>query len=134
MIATEVDIRQIGERVVALSNPEHIYLFGSYAKGTAHEGSDIDLLIVAPSALPRPHRGKLVKAALRTFPYRFDLLFFTPQELEEEMRDQYSFTSSIVVSGWLIYRKKEGVLPGDHIPSLYRPEPFQWFRNAGIAR
>ncbi|MDP4011099.1 MAG: nucleotidyltransferase domain-containing protein [Candidatus Roizmanbacteria bacterium] len=26
----------------------HAYLFGSYAKGTAHEGSDIDISIVSP--------------------------------------------------------------------------------------
>ena len=105
MIATEMDIRWILERIVALSNPDHIYLFGSYARGTAHEGSDLDLLIIAPSTLPRLHRGKVVRAALRSFPCHFDLLFFTPQELEEEMKDPYSFISSITASGRVVYRK-----------------------------
>jgi predicted nucleotidyltransferase len=40
MIANEMDIRWIVERIVALYSPDRIYLFGSYARGTAHEGSD----------------------------------------------------------------------------------------------
>lgn len=108
MIANETDIRWIVERVVALCDPNQVYLFGSYAKGTAHEESDLDLLIVAPSTLPRLHRGKLLKAALSSFPCHFDLLFFTPQELEEEMKDPYSFISCITGSGRLMYLKTEG--------------------------
>jgi predicted nucleotidyltransferase len=108
MIANETDIRWIAERIVALCNPDRVYLFGSYAKGTAHEESDLDLLIVAPSALPRLHRGKVLSATLRAFPCHFDLLFFTPQELEEELKDPYSFISSITASGQLVYRKTEG--------------------------
>lgn len=108
MIANEMDIRWIVERIVALCDPDRVYLFGSYAKGTAHDGSDLDLLIVVPSALPFVHRGKVVRAALRTFPSRFDLLFFTPQEAEEELKDPYSFISRITASGRLVYRKTEG--------------------------
>lgn len=107
MILNEKDIRRIVERIVALDNPEHIYLFGSYAKGNAHEGSDVDLLIVAPSTLPRLHRGKAVKAALSAFPCHFDLLFFTPQELADEMRHAYSFISSIMASGQMVYQKAQ---------------------------
>jgi predicted nucleotidyltransferase len=107
MIANETDIRWIAERIVALCNPERVYLFGSYAKGTAHEGSDLDLLIVAPSVLPRLHRGKVLSATLRTFPCHFDLLFFTSQELEEELKDPYSFISCIMAGGRLLYRKTE---------------------------
>ncbi len=105
MRLNEKDIRWIVERVVALCDPERIYLFGSYAKGTAHSGSDVDLLIVAPSTLPLAHRGKGVKAALSAFPCRFDLLFLTPQELADEMKDLYSFISAITASGQVVYQK-----------------------------
>jgi uncharacterized protein len=36
------DLRQRGIR------PEHVVLFGSYATDTAHEWSDIDLVVVSP--------------------------------------------------------------------------------------
>ncbi|HEY1351148.1 MAG TPA: nucleotidyltransferase domain-containing protein [Ktedonobacteraceae bacterium] len=75
---------------------------GSYAKGTAHAGSDVDLLIVEASPLPRLQRGKAVRAALGSFPCHFDLLFFTPRELADEMRNSYSFLSSVMAGVRLV--------------------------------
>ncbi len=105
MMMNEEDIRQIVERVVALCDPERIHLVGSYATGAAHPGSDVDLLIIMPSALPRWHRGKVVKNAFSIYPCHFDLLFFTPQEVAEEIKDPYSFISAITASGRIVYQK-----------------------------
>jgi predicted nucleotidyltransferase len=105
MIANESDFRWIADRIVALLDPDRIYLFGSYSLGTAHDQSDIDLLIVVPSGLPRWHRGKNVVAAMRAFPSEFDLLFYTPQELEEELQDPYSFAARVLGNGRLLYSK-----------------------------
>jgi predicted nucleotidyltransferase len=105
MIATESDFRWIAERITALLDPDRIYLFGSYSLGTAHDQSDIDLLIVVPSGLPRWHRGKDVVAAMRAFPSEFDLLFYTPQELEEELQDPCSFAARVLGNGRLLYSK-----------------------------
>jgi predicted nucleotidyltransferase len=105
MIPNESDFRWIGERVVALIDPDRIYLFGSHALRTTHDHSDLDLIIVAPSRLPRWHRGKHVVAAMKAFPSEFDLLFYTPQELEEELRDPYSFAARVLSKGRLLYSK-----------------------------
>ena len=110
MIADEADFRSIVQRIVALVGPERIYLFGSYAKGTARDGSDIDLLIVGPSSLPRPYRGKDVGAVLSAFPSRFHLLFYTPQELEEELRDPYSFAAAAMATSRLLYEQPRAPL------------------------
>ena len=104
-----MDIRQIVERVVALCDPERVHLFGSYATGNAHAGSDVDLLIILSSSnLPRQHRGKVVKNALSAFPCHFDLLFFTQQEVAEETKDPYSFISAITTSARIVYQKEQG--------------------------
>lgn len=105
MIANDTDLRWIVERIVAFYDPDRIYLFGSYAKGTAQDGSDLDLLIVRPNPLPRAHRGKDVIAVLSSFPSRFDLLFYTPQELEEELRDPYSFAAAALATARPLYAK-----------------------------
>ena len=105
MIATDTDFNWIVERIVALQEPDKIYLFGSYALGKTHDKSDIDLLIVAPSRLPRPHRGKDVIAALSVFPSRFDLLFYTPQELEEQLQDPHSFEARNLAYARLLYSR-----------------------------
>jgi predicted nucleotidyltransferase len=111
MMINEMDIRWIAERVVALCDPESVRLCGSYATGAAHAGSDIDLMIVMPSAVPRWHRGKVLRHALSTFPCRFDLLIFTPEEVAEELKDPYSFISAITFSGQLVYSREQGHIP-----------------------
>ena len=64
--------RQIAERF----RPDKIILFGSYANGTPHEDSDVDLLVVMPAAnqvsqavrirlaLPAPFPMDLLRARL----------------------------------------------------------------------
>jgi hypothetical protein len=42
-------VREFRERVEdVLSSPVQVILFGSYARGEASEGSDVDLLVVVP--------------------------------------------------------------------------------------
>ena len=106
MIAAPRDLEWIVQRIVALHDPLQIYVFGSHARGDAHQGSDIDLLIVAPSNAPRHHRGRAVAAALSAFPSKFDLLFFTPEEVADALRDETSFLSSVMMSSVLLYERK----------------------------
>ena len=42
------EAKLINERLKATLNPNRIYLFGSYAKNTQHEGSDYDFYVVMP--------------------------------------------------------------------------------------
>jgi predicted nucleotidyltransferase len=106
MTVTDADIRWFVTHITALHDTDRIYLFGSHVRGEAHSGSDIDLLIIGPSRIPRPHRGKHVAAVLRRFPSKFDLLFFTTEELDEELADPLSFLSSIVRNSRLIYDRR----------------------------
>lgn len=39
-------------RIVPALHPEAVYLLGSRARGTAHEDSDYDLLVVVPDSTP----------------------------------------------------------------------------------
>jgi len=63
--------------------PERIYLYGSYAKGKAQEGSDIDLIVVSPDFAPLNLRERLeilgVAAARLLRPIQ--ALGYTPEEI-----------------------------------------------------
>jgi predicted nucleotidyltransferase len=48
-------IRRAGRRIADRFHPDRVVLFGSYAEGTADEGSDVDLLIIL-SFKERPFR------------------------------------------------------------------------------
>lgn len=46
----ESTLQQIVRRVLATAQPSRIILFGSYGRGDADEGSDLDLMVVLPEA------------------------------------------------------------------------------------
>jgi predicted nucleotidyltransferase len=102
---TEPDVAWVVERIVALYDPDQIYVFGSYAKGTAHEKSDLDLLVVRPSELPQRQRGQDVIAILRNMPIDFDVLFVTPDELAEEVENPYSLLSTVMANARTLYER-----------------------------
>lgn len=102
---SQADVSSVVERIVALNDPDHIYVFGSYAKDLLHENSDLDLLIVGPSDLPPRHRGQDVVAVLRGIAIDVDLLFVTPEELEEQLSDPYSLLSTAMASARPLYER-----------------------------
>jgi predicted nucleotidyltransferase len=98
-------VRRAVESIVALTDPDRVCVFGSYSKGTLHDGSDLDFLVIGPSHLPRAHRGKDVMAALAGIAVRFDVLFVTPEELSVELTDPYSLLSSVLPGARTLYER-----------------------------
>lgn len=52
-------LQQVVKRIVATVQPRRVILFGSYGRGDADEGSDLDLMIVLPY-VPDKH-GEIVR-------------------------------------------------------------------------
>ena len=61
---------------------QRVGLFGSYGRGTAGVGSDLDLLLVDASA-EGPQHQRLLRWPLEQLPLSCDALVVTPMELEE---------------------------------------------------
>lgn len=91
--------------IVEHYDPDSILLFGSYAKGQQTAHSDIDLLIVKDTDLPRSLRGIELKDYLSQYPVKFDLLFYTHSELAQAQKVPYSFAQTIQSTGTLLYVK-----------------------------
>lgn len=102
---SERDIARVVDQVVALYDPDQVYVFGSHAKGNATEHSDLDLLVVRPTELPRPLRGRDVMAVLSGVALPMDVLFMTPQELQAELSQPYSLISTIMPTARLRYTR-----------------------------
>jgi uncharacterized protein len=93
------------QRLIRAFVPEQIMLFGSYAKGTTHAGSDVDLLIVADLAgSPAIHNRRARQLAADCFP-RIDVVFATPQEVVSAETAKSPFLLSILGTGVVIYRR-----------------------------
>lgn len=76
-----------------------IYLYGSFAKGEIHEGSDIDLVIVGDFKERFPYRiGKILE--LTHLP--IEPLVYTKEEFQKMVDDENPFIKEVLKTGKML--------------------------------
>lgn len=109
---TEELLAMIVERILSVGSPHKVVLFGSRAKGTARPDSDLDLLIIEDSDLPRYRRSARYRRALcGLFPAK-DILVWTPQEVQEWQTVPSAFITTVLAEGKVLYERHDGVGAG----------------------
>ena len=98
-------IDEVVRRIVTSLHPEKVVLFGSYARGNPAKDSDLDLLVVKQTDLPRPERGKEARRSLRGMKIPVDLLIYTPAEVKENLGIGQSFLSQVMAEGKVLYEQ-----------------------------
>jgi predicted nucleotidyltransferase len=81
MISDEV-LSEVKRRLVDGFHPDRIILFGSQARGTADDRSDVDILVVSRLQGERREVMLEMDRALGELDYAFDVLISTPEEFE----------------------------------------------------
>jgi len=105
----EVDrtvIQEIVERIVASVNPSKIILFGSHAYGEPHTDSDVDILVIMESSLPRYKRAVPIYDALAGLLVPKDVVVYTPEEIEACADVPQAFITSVMNKGKILYEKQ----------------------------
>ena len=94
-------LQTIAERLKQDYGAQRIWLFGSFARGTADEGSDVDLLIVSPTGEAFFQRIATVQRLLRHERQGLPIspIVLTPDELEARMARGDQFIAEIVAHG-----------------------------------
>lgn len=102
---TEELIQDVVHRLVQVGDPLAIVLFGSRARGDARPDSDIDVLIIEQSDMPRHRRaGKYRRALLGLFPSK-DIVVWTPDEVNEWHHVASAFITTALAEGKVIYER-----------------------------
>jgi predicted nucleotidyltransferase len=103
-------IRRFARAIAERFAPERIILFGSYAYGTPHEDSDVDLLVVMPAYDEINQSIRIILAFDPVFP--LDLIVRTPERLRRRLAEGDSFLQEITTKGIVLYEKRNaGVGP-----------------------
>ena len=97
------EIKRVATQIGIASDAESVVLFGSYAKGNAGKDSDVDLLIIAESNLPRFKRSRMLYKLFRPYPFAMDLIIYTPEEIEKGKKSPVSFVSRALREGEVVY-------------------------------
>jgi uncharacterized protein len=80
--------------------PTHLFIFGSRAKGTATEESDIDLIIVSERFREVRFVNRMGQFLNDVWPdVHVDALCYTPEEFEIMLHKQAPFVRDAVASG-----------------------------------
>ncbi len=77
-------IEQIKNILPAECECEQIILFGSEARGTADNNSDVDILVISKNIQDRLTLMRRLRRKLRSIPRDIDILAITPEEYERD--------------------------------------------------
>lgn len=95
----EPTLQQVVKRVVATAQPSRIILFGSYGRGDADEGSDLDLMVVLPKAPDKYNEMIRLHKAVGSVGVGVDVLVYSEEEFQRRSQ----------VPGTVLYwARKEG--------------------------
>jgi predicted nucleotidyltransferase len=102
---TTDEIDNLVRRIVARIQPQKVIIFGSYAKGTATIKSDLDIFVIKEMDLPMANRADDLNPMLSHLLIPVDVHIYTPQEVEEYGKEQFSFINSVLKSGKTVFEK-----------------------------
>ena len=88
-----------------LNNVKAVILFGSRAKGSEKEWSDIDICVIADTPNKRRLASILQTEIESELP--IDIIVYTPSEWDECIKDETSFAKKILTEGRILYGQQE---------------------------
>jgi uncharacterized protein len=103
---TQNEINEIVMRIAEKFDPEKIILFGSNVTGKANKDNDLDLIIVKQSNLPKHKRGIEIRRLFYRMLIPMDLKIYTPEEFNNELKNDYSFLNMALKESRVVYEHK----------------------------
>ncbi|SRR6266498_3596896 len=103
---TEAEIDRILRLIVVRTQPQKAIIFGSYAKGTATIDSDLDILVVKETDLPMARRTADLVPMLSAFLVPVDVHVFTPEEVQEYGKDEFSLVGCAFRYGRTVFQQR----------------------------
>lgn len=98
-------LETVVQRILEVGSPHRIVLFGSHAGGNTRPDSDLDLLIIEDSDLPRYRRPpRYLRALVGIFPAK-DVVVWTPAEVEAWREVPNAFITTALREGRTLYER-----------------------------
>ncbi len=99
-------LSEVVDRIVRKFHPVKIILFGSWARGSAREDSDLDLLVVLPKVEHTRKAAIQIGNTLSNLPVSKDVIVVTPEEIEKYGKTIGNILLPALTEGKVIYERK----------------------------
>lgn len=106
-MTVETIISTMVERIVGRFQPARIVLFGSYARGTAIESSDVDLLVVMGNVQDKRRAAVEIRRSLGDLPVSKDIVVTTPDEIANRGEVVGSVLHAALREGVTVYEQPD---------------------------
>ena len=103
--ASEGFISTMVDRIVGRFQPSQVVLFGSHARGTASEWSDVDLLVILPNVSDKRDAAINIRRVLGDLPVCKDIVVATPEEIARRGHLVGTVLRSALREGKVIYER-----------------------------
>lgn len=97
--------REITRRIVAVTNPVRVFLFGSAVRGTMNRDSDIDLMIIEDKPDISGEKQYKIRKSLRGLGYPFDIVVMSKSYYEKRKNCVGGLASPVSREGKVIYER-----------------------------
>ena len=104
-MASEAMIATMVDRIVGRFQPSRVVLFGSQARGTATNRSDVDLLVVMRSAPDKRRTAIEIRRSLRDFRVSKDIVVTTPDEIRRRGHVVGTVLHAALGEGTVVYER-----------------------------
>ena len=98
-------IPEMTDRIIRDFHPVRIILFGSHARGDAHDESDVDLLVVLQEAEDKRKAAIQIRRAVADLPVFKDIIVTTPDEIARRGNLVGTVLRSALREGRVIYER-----------------------------
>lgn len=81
-ISFEQLLQQSVARILSVASPKQVILFGSAARGTQHDNSDLDILVVVPNGTHRRQTAQNIYRSFVGLGYAVDIVVVTEDDVK----------------------------------------------------
>jgi predicted nucleotidyltransferase len=92
------------KKIIEISKPRKLILFGSYIRGDIRLNSDLDILVVTGDEIENPRKESVrIRSSLRGIGMPMDILVVSENKLEEFAETPGLIYREIMKSGQVVY-------------------------------
>ncbi len=104
-MTSEAIISTMVDRIVGRFQPSRVVLFGSQARGTAKEWSDVDLLVVMDNVPNKRRVAVEIRRSLGDLPISKDIVIATPDEITRRGHVVGTVLRAALREGTIVYER-----------------------------